>query len=49
MLTGKPDDVNTAVEPRRVAPKSGEWRHGLTDDGGRYTFPAYSVTVVRLE
>jgi hypothetical protein len=41
--------MNTAVERCRVAPKSGEWRHGLTDDGGRYKFPAYSVTVLRLE
>lgn len=44
-----PGDVNTAAEPRRVAPKSGEWRHGLTDDAGRYIFPAHSVTVLRLE
>jgi hypothetical protein len=47
-LAGKLDGVNTAAEPRRVAPKEKEWRHGLPD-AGRYTFPAYSFTVLRLE
>jgi hypothetical protein len=47
-LSGKLDDVNTAAEPKRVAPRSKEWRHGLPD-GARYTFPAHSFTVLRLE
>ncbi len=47
-LSGKLDEVNTADQPRRVAPKEKEWRHGLPE-GSRYTFPAYSFTVLRLE
>jgi alpha-N-arabinofuranosidase len=47
-LSGKLDEVNTAAEPRRVAPRETEWRHGLPD-GGLYSFPAYSFTVLRLE
>jgi alpha-L-arabinofuranosidase len=48
-VSGKLDDVNTAAEPRRVMPRNTEWRHGLAEDGGRYTFPPYSVTILRLE
>jgi hypothetical protein len=48
-LSGQLDEVNTAAKPQRVAPRNKEWRHGLTDGEGRYTFPAHSVTVVRLE
>jgi hypothetical protein len=47
-LAGKLDAVNTAAQPRRVLPQAQEWRHGLPD-GGRYTFPPYSLTVLRLE
>jgi alpha-L-arabinofuranosidase len=48
-LSGKLDEVNTAAEPRRVAPREKEWRHGLAGGEGRYTFPAHSVTLLRLE
>ncbi len=48
-LSGALDEVNTATEPRRVVPREKEWRHGLTDGGGRYTFPEHSFTVLRLE
>jgi alpha-L-arabinofuranosidase len=48
-LSGKLDDVNTAPDPRRIVPRITEWRHGLTEDGGRYTFPPYSVSILRLE
>jgi hypothetical protein len=48
-LSGKLDEVNTAAEPKRVVPRSKEWRHGRGDGGGRYTFPAHSFTVLRLE
>jgi alpha-L-arabinofuranosidase len=41
--------VNTAAEPRRVAPRTQEWRHGLIGGTTRYTFPAHSFTVLRLE
>ncbi len=47
-LAGKLDDVNTASEPRRVMPRAIEWKH-KADDGARYTFPAHSFTVLRLE
>jgi hypothetical protein len=48
-LSGKLGEVNTAAEPRRIAPREKEWRHGLADGEGRYTFPARSVAVLRLE
>ena len=48
-VSGKLDDVNTAAEPRRVVPRNTPWRHGLAEDGGRYTFPAYSLTILQLE
>jgi hypothetical protein len=48
-LSGRLDDVNTAAQPRRVAPRDKEWRHGLAEGEGRYTFPAHSFTVLRLE
>jgi alpha-L-arabinofuranosidase len=48
-LSGKLDEVNTAAAPERVVPKDKEWRHGLSDGGARYTFPAHSFTVLRLE
>jgi alpha-L-arabinofuranosidase len=48
-LSGKPEAVNTAAEPRRVVPRAREWRHGLSDGATRYTFPAHSFTVLRLE
>jgi alpha-L-arabinofuranosidase len=47
-LSGKLDEVNTAAEPKRVAPRAKVRRHGL-GDGSRYTFPAYSFTVLRPE
>jgi alpha-L-arabinofuranosidase len=47
-LSGKLDEANTAAEPKRVAPRTKEWRHGL-GAGARYTFPVHSFTVLRLE
>jgi hypothetical protein len=48
-LSGRLDAVNTAGGPRRVVPQNKEWRHGLAEGEGRYTFPAHSFTVLRLE
>jgi alpha-L-arabinofuranosidase len=48
-VSGKLDATNTAARPRQVIPQEKEWRHGLEDGGARYTFPAYSLTVLRLE
>jgi hypothetical protein len=48
-LSGRPDEVNTVANARQVALREKEWRRGLADGEGRYSFPAHSVTVVRLE
>jgi hypothetical protein len=48
-LAGPPDAVNTAREPRRVAPRSSPWRHGLPGAPARYTFPPHSFTVLTFE
>jgi hypothetical protein len=48
-LSGRPDEVNTVANPRQVALREKKWRHELADGESRYTFPAHSVTVVRLE
>ena len=48
-LSGELAAVNTAAEPNRVRPRHKEWRHGLADGATRYTFPAHSFTVLRLE
>ncbi len=47
VLEGKPDDVNTLAHPKKVAPKAIR----LTDVSSKFapTFPAYSVTVLRLK
>lgn len=48
-LAGKLTDANTAAEPRRVAPRETEWRHGIKGGAAGYTFPAHSFTVIRFE
>jgi alpha-L-arabinofuranosidase len=41
------DAVNTAAEPRRVAPRTFTWRHDAEGGALRRTFPPHSFTVVR--
>jgi hypothetical protein len=48
-LSGKLAEVNTATQPRQVVPRNKEWRHDLAEGAARYTFPAHSFTVLRLE
>jgi hypothetical protein len=48
-LSGPIDGVNTADEPRRVAPRSGPWRHGLGGAGPAYEFPPRSFTILTFE
>jgi hypothetical protein len=47
-LSGPLDAVNSAAEPGRVRPRTREWRHGQRDSV-RYSFPAHSFSVIRLE
>ncbi len=47
-LTGPLDAVNTTREPARIATRQAEWRLDAKDGGG-YTFPPYSFTVLRFE
>ncbi|MBO0698424.1 MAG: DUF1080 domain-containing protein [Zavarzinella sp.] len=48
-LAGDLTAVNTAAEPRRVAPVERPWRHRFRDGAAEYTFPAHSFTIIRLE
>ncbi len=48
-LAGKLDDVNTATDPRRIAPRVAEWHPQWTNGSARYTFSPHSFTVLRLE
>jgi alpha-L-arabinofuranosidase len=48
-LAGGLDGRNTAEEPRRVAPRERDWRHGFNDGEAGYTFPPHSFTVIRFE
>lgn len=48
-LAGKPDDVNTAADPGRVAPRERNWEYHTRDGAAEYTFPPYSFTLIRLE
>lgn len=48
-LAGKLNDVNTAAEPGRVAPRERAWEHRTLDGTAEYTFPPYSFTLLRLE
>lgn len=40
---------NTAQEPDTIVPRQRSWRHGLKDGSAGYTFPPYSVNVLRFE
>jgi hypothetical protein len=44
-LVGAMDAKNSAKEPKSIAPEAKEWRH----EGMRYTFPAGSFTVMKVE
>jgi hypothetical protein len=47
-LAGALDATNSAKEPRRIVPRTRQWRHGLPT-GVDYTFPPRSFTVLRFE
>ena len=40
---------NTATEPGKVCPTTKTWPHGIGAGAPRYTFPAYSFTILRFE
>jgi alpha-L-arabinofuranosidase len=48
-LAGPLDAVNTADEPRRIAPTVAAWNPESPDGWTNYTFPAHSFTILRLE
>jgi len=47
-LSGEPDDVNTADDPQKIAPKERDWEHGFQAGALSYTFAPYSFTLIRL-
>jgi alpha-L-arabinofuranosidase len=49
VLSSKLDDENTAANPRNIVPQERTWRHEIKDGRTRYTFPAYSFTIIRFE
>ena len=48
-LAGPLRAVNSAARPNAIVPQSREWRHTIKDGNTQYTFPPYSVTVIRFE
>jgi hypothetical protein len=48
-LSGSLEAKNTVAQPNAIVPQSRKWQHALKDGDTRYTFPPYSVTVLRLE
>ena len=48
-LSGPLEARNTAQQPRAVIPHQQTWKHSMRGGRTRYTFPPYSVTVIRLE
>jgi hypothetical protein len=48
-LSGPLESANTAAEPDRVAPRRSTWDHQLPAGPASYTFPARSITMIRLD
>jgi hypothetical protein len=48
-LSGGLDVRNTAARPSAVVPQARPWKYAFQKGETRYTFPAYSVTVLRWE
>ena len=48
-LAGPLRAVNTAAQPNAIVPQSRGWRHEIKDGSAQYTFPPYSITVIRLD
>ena len=46
-LAGRPDDVNTMEEPRKIAPQ--EDTLDIPGAGSQVTLPAYSFTILRIK
>jgi hypothetical protein len=48
-LSGPLDARNSASQPDSIVPQQQDWPHNLTNGETRYTFPPYSLTVMRWE
>jgi hypothetical protein len=48
-LAGASSAVNSAKEPRRIAPRTRRWRHKLGDGSARYAFPARSFSILTFQ
>jgi len=48
-LSGPLAAVNTAVQPKAIAPQQREWQHTLGTGPSSYTFPPHSITMLRVE
>ena len=48
-LSGPLAARNTADQPGTIVPQQRRWRHALKDGETAYTFPPYSVVVLRFK
>jgi hypothetical protein len=48
-LAGPLEARNTAARPDAIVPQRRDWQHGIKDGVTSYTFPPYSVNVLRFE
>jgi hypothetical protein len=48
-LSGPLEANNTASQPKTIVSESRQWKHDIRDGNAAYSFPPYSVTVLRLE
>ncbi len=48
-LTGPLDAINSAAQPKAIVPRQTEWKYVPKEGRARYTFPAYSFTILRWE
>lgn len=48
-LTGPLDAANTADAPERIRPQTRRWPHRAEGKPAAYTFPGYSVTILRFD
>ncbi len=48
-LSGPLEGVNPAEESTRIVPRKSEWKHELAGGRAAFSFPAHSVTMLRIE
>ena len=48
-LSGSLEARNTSAQPNAIVPQTREWKHGIENGETSYTFPPYSITVLRFD